>query len=279
MIQKKSDRIKDFQTYIEQDNKNIILSNYSANELKTFNYLIYALQKEFAYDKSANMQKVSKDLVWSDKHNSHILYDWRKHDSMDDPAIPTSMYLTIDYKELSRFLKIDKQNYMVELENILKSLGSKRVKYKYPNGKGYSYIAFFYKINFNKKDANIRNSRYDISVQLSLDIVAECLKFSEQFVKINISTIQNIRSKYSIRIYEELERVYTETNKNGNFIKSQENLNKFFGTEYNQQELYKILLRVKKELEKLNIFTFECVKYKNKSGDWIYSITDIRKCI
>ena len=238
---------------------------YTQRELKLFNYFFSELQKKQVYTKTKEVKFVTDLMTYNELTGNWYIKDSLKENETID--------FILNQKDLKNILNFNKYNYIKEIENVVSSLGQKTLKITRPYQRTYYFL--FNKIDFDKnKDTGI----YTCKVNININFLAEILTMNDQqFAKIDITKIKNLKSKYSIRLYEEFERIL-QTSHGHTFKKSIENIKEFFGTkETRQDNLHRYILKSLKELEDNNLFTCDYKKYKNDENIWIYSITNINR--
>jgi len=253
----------DFVSNFSLINEKKKLVNYSVNELKFIDYLFTKLQKMLRYEKSKSLNEINDEILIYDNKNKKWYFQLKNKKQ-------ETVRMKLNHSEVKKKLKFEHQNYMKEIENIIVSLQTKLIKIETKDSR--RYINMFSNSNFTK---DVENNVCDVFLDLNSNFLGKILR-NNQFVVTNEENTDLIKSKYSYRIFQELERIIQQRGKI--LHKSFENLNKFFNTDLRLDYMTKVMLNVKKELEEKELLSFKMTREKSKnSKEWTWKISKIKR--
>ncbi|QOP46288.1 RepB family plasmid replication initiator protein [Sulfurimonas paralvinellae] len=259
---KKNNQLINRLSYID-DKKNLV--SITLNEEKLLEYFFFSLQKRHIIRKD-----IKKESFYWEKNEWGEFLKFKT-----DTKEFESVQFEIELYGLKTFMKVEEQNYIEHIREILSRFSKRQINYirNLENGTQERTIMpvkdfIVDKINGEKN--------YRVLVHLNIEFLYLSLFKDGQYTPLNINTVKNIRSKYSLRMYSEIEKAlnlkYDKLP-----LRSLKSMNEFFGTNLSKQKMEQNIYRVKQEFLLNRMYSFKYEVYKNENKEWIFSITDIKK--
>lgn len=259
---KKSNQLINRLSYMDEKRD---LVSITLNEEKLLEYLFFSLQKRLISRKDIKQSS----FYWNKNEWGEVLRLKTANEDIE------SVQFEIELYSLKKFMKLEQQNYIEHIREILSRFATRQINY-------------IRKLDDSEQDRVIMplkdyvvdringEMHYRVMVHLNVEFLYLALFRHGQYTPLNINSVKNIRSKYSLRLYSEIEKALNlkHTKLPPRTLKS---INEFFGTNLSKQEIDRKILRAKQEflLYKMYAFTYEI--YKNDNKEWIFTISDIKK--
>lgn len=187
-------------------------------------------------------------------------------DPADSEPLP-KFCLTIS--ELSELSGVPKKRLVETISRYTKELKSIVIEVRKPQSHGYIQLGLF-------RQFELKDNKWDLEIEFE-DRLAEHIKdFSSNFTKYHLIQLHDLKSRYSIRMYEILRKAHNIGKSRSSITHYQQNLDvlkKMLGAEDSYSDRYDLfrrnaLVRAQKELkEKTDItFDFESIRYGKKVG-------------
>jgi len=281
-MKKKYERNNINQGDYKKDNKLINSLNFIDNkqnrisitlkEEKLIDFLFYSLQKQ----NIINRKSITKNnFYWTDKHEMIF--------KGSDGIESQSFRIELNRNDIYKYLKIYKDGFKKNIIELLLQLKTRTLRYITSIEKEVEHEGkLIKKTILEERDISpLRNSsvilgeEYKNKVYATIDIEFVYLTlFSNDYSILNMNIIKDLKSKYSLRFYQEARKSITK--KHYKFVsRSLENLNKFFNSNLPKQDMDRNLMRVKQEFLLKSIYTFDYSMKKNENKEWIFIFSDI----
>jgi len=248
--------------YRDENNEQL---SVTLQEEKLLEYFLYALQKRAIIKKDVNKE----DFEW----NTHKLNKSLRFKSNGEYF--ENIVFELDKRDLKTYLNVANQNYIQKIREVLSKFSKKHINYVRKTEDGLEDRVILPIRDFTVKIPNGKKE-YEIIVSLNTEFLYLAIFRNGQYTPLNMNKVSNIRSKYSLQIYQEIEKALNL--KHSDLPKrTLKSMNRFFGTNLIKQEMDKRLLRVKQEflLNKMYVFDYEI--YKNDNKEWIFTFKNVKK--
>lgn len=270
----KSNKLINRMDYMDEKNNKVSIT---LKEEKLLEYFFYSLQKRHIIRKEIKKE----DFFWTSKGVFHFSLNEEESRTehlflKTEEGNVSFVDFEMDVRHLKKFMRVEEGNYIQDLEEVLGKLFTKKVVYIRTTKDSIENRNVSPIKNFVIKKMNVEK-KYRCNVSIDVEFLYLAIFQNGQFTPLNINIVKNLRSKYSLRIYQEIEKALSLRHENLT-LRSLKSMNDFFGTTHIiKSKMDQIILRTKQELLLNKMYSFKYEVYQNDSKEWVFKITDIIK--